>query len=46
MKKKKKSPYQLAKERMERETNRAIANVENLERLYLELLKRTQPVAK
>lgn len=43
---KKKSAYQLAQERMERETNRALAHVKNLERLYLEYLKRTQPRAK
>ena len=44
--KKKKSAYQLAKERMERETNRAISRVEDLEKLYLESLKRTQLVTK
>jgi len=43
---KKKSPYQLAKERMERETNRAVSRVRLLEKLYLESLKRKQPVAK
>jgi hypothetical protein len=45
-KKKKKTPYQLATERMERETNRALSHVKNLEKLYLDSLKRTQPVAK
>lgn len=35
MKKKSKSNYEKALERMERETNRALAHVKNLEKLYL-----------
>lgn len=40
IKKPKISPYQKALERMERETNRAIAQVELLEKLYLEAVRR------
>lgn len=36
VKTKKKSNYQKAIERMERETNRALAHVKNLEKMYLE----------
>ena len=36
----KKSNYQKALERMERETNRALANVKSLEKLYLESKKK------
>jgi len=39
MKKKKISNYQKALERMNRETNRAIAHVENLSKLYNEMIK-------
>jgi hypothetical protein len=36
MKVKKKSAYQKTLERMERETNRALAHVKNLEKMYLQ----------
>jgi hypothetical protein len=36
VKTKKKSNYQKALERMEKETNRALAHVKNLEKMYLQ----------
>lgn len=39
MKKKSKNNYQKALERMERETNRALTHVKNLEKLYLQSKK-------
>jgi hypothetical protein len=38
-KKKKITPYQKAIERMNRETNRAISHVENLSKLYNEMVR-------
>jgi len=37
---KKKNPYEKARERMERETARALAHVQNLEKMYQEMKKK------